>query len=158
MYLIHFGVFLRLLFLGFVFGRESEKQHFKELRKRELRWKRVPALTGRSLVSDSPIKEARLVTGSVVVSVDYFKRFLTSIRVIFGGEAKSYSPLLERGRREALCRMKESCPEAQLFLNCRLQTATLFNGQGKSTGSVEVIAYATAVVYARTEPIVRLGK
>lgn len=91
------------------------------------------------------MQRSEIAVGSVVVSVDHFKRLFMNIRRIFGGEVCSYSPLIDRGRREALLRMKESCPEANMFLNCRLQTSTISNGKGKSTGCVEVIAYSTAL-------------
>ena len=84
----------------------------------------------------------------MVISVDYFKRFLMNFRRIFGGEIKSYSPLLDRGRREALLRMKESHPHADLYLNCRLETSAISNGKGKTTGCVEILAYCTAIKFA----------
>jgi len=55
--------------------------------------------------------------------------------------------LIDRGRREALLRMKEWAPDADVFLNCRLETASISKGEGKAIGCVEVIAYATAVKY-----------
>ena len=41
-----------------------------------------------------------------MVSVDYFKRFLAGLRMIFGGRVSSYESLLDRARREALLRMR----------------------------------------------------
>ena len=68
--------------------------------------------------------------------------------MIFGGELKSYSPLLDRGKREALLRMKESVPGADEYINCRMETSTISSGKGKAMGTVEVIAYSTAITYA----------
>ena len=87
--------------------------------------------------------------GVVVVSIDYYKRFLMGFRKIFGGELRSYSPLIDRGRRESLLRMKESCPDADLFLNCRLETSTISSGKGKAVGCVEVVAYSTAIKFRK---------
>ena len=70
--------------------------------------------------------------------------------MVFGGEMKSYSSVIDRGRREAILRMKEASPEADLFLNCRLETSSVSKGQGKAVGCAEVLAYATAVRFQRT--------
>ena len=44
--------------------------------------------------------------------------------------------------------MKESVPGAHVYLNTRLETSTISNGQGKSVGCVEVLAYSTAITFA----------
>ena len=72
----------------------------------------LPAVTLKSVgIPEHKIRSARLVSGSAVISVDYFKRILFSLRNIFGGNVKSYESLLERARREALLRMKELARE-----------------------------------------------
>jgi uncharacterized protein YbjQ (UPF0145 family) len=139
---------LLLLAVAFFAGRVLESRHFQSLRQRELATLHAPAVTLRNLPEERAVREVRLVTGSVVVSVDYFKRFLAGFRMFFGGELRSYSSLLDRARREALLRMKESCPEAHIYINCRLETASISKGEQKRIGSVEVVAYGTAVVYA----------
>ena len=58
---------------------------------------------------------------------------------------QSYASVIERGRREALLRMQESAPGADLFINCRIETSTISNGEGKAVGCAEVVAYATAI-------------
>ena len=148
--LLPFVIPLFLLALGFAAGRITEANHYKSIREREKRWVSVPTITGRSYDDTRPIAKAGLTTGAVVVSVDHFKRFTMVFRKVFGGELRSYSPLIDRGRREALLRMKEAQPDAEAFVNCRLITSTLSNGQGKSTGCVEIVAYATALTFARS--------
>jgi uncharacterized protein YbjQ (UPF0145 family) len=54
------------------------------------------------------MSEGILVSGHVVIAQDYFKSFLASLVNITGGRVTSYESLLDRGRREALCRMRES--------------------------------------------------
>lgn len=137
-----------LLLLGYGAGRYAETRHYQSIHEREESYLDIPAVTTRSLDDSRPIAGAELATGSVVISVDYFKRFLSSFRLLFGGELRSYSPLIDRGRREALLRMKESCPDAHLYLNCRLETSTISNGRGNAVGTVEILAYATAVRFA----------
>ena len=137
-----------LLLLGFFAGRYAEHRHYRSIREREEKMLTTPAVTTKTLDDGRPVAQAELAVGSVVISVDYFKRFLMGFRRIFGGEVKSYSPLIDRGRREAILRMKESHPDADLYLNCRMETAAIFNGKGKATGSVELFAYCTAIKFA----------
>ncbi len=145
--ILQFGLPILLLVLGFVAGKVAENNHYKSIRAREDKFRGVPAVSWRTLKDSRPVNDAKLAQGSVVVSVDHYKRFLMVFRLIFGGEVRSYASLIDRGRREALLRMKESCPSADLYLNCRIETSTIYNGQGRSTGTVEVLAYGTAVKF-----------
>jgi len=136
-----------LLLLGGSMGKILEILHFKSIRAREASFLHVPAVTIRTFDDPRPVAHAELVIGSAVVSVDHLKRFFFSFRKIFGGEVRSYSPLIDRGRREALLRMKERSPGAHLYMNCRMETSTIYNGKGKTTGAVELVAYGTAVTF-----------
>lgn len=144
---LNLSIPLLLLALGYVAGRMSEHRHYRSIREREKKSMHIPTVTAKTLDDPRPVQEATLVLGAVVVSVDYYKRFLAGFRQIFGGEIRSYSSLIDRGRREALLRMKESCPGADLYLNCRLETSTISSGRGKATGCVEVVAYSTAIKF-----------
>lgn len=141
------------LLLGFAGGRYAESRHYASLRQREAATLHVPVVTFRRLAGDRRVAAATLATGSVVVSVDHFKRFLTAFRKVFGGELHAYASLIDRGRREAVLRMKESCPEADLFLNCRLETASISKGQGDAVACVEVLAYGTAIRFAAEDAV-----
>ena len=141
-------IFFLLLVLGFIVGKRNESRHYASIHKRELDKLPIPVVSFDYLPVDRPVKELQLVTGSVVVSVDYYKRFLAGLRHFFGGEIASYASLIDRARREAVLRMKESCPQADLFLNLRVETSGISRGKKKSVGCVEALAYATAVVYA----------
>lgn len=141
---MEFLVFLFLLLLGLVFGRMAESRHYRRIKEREERYQSVPVLTSRLLPDQRPVESVRLATGSVVIAVDYFKVFLSSWRMFFGGEMRSYSSLLDRARREALLRMRESAPDADLFINLRYETADV-GGKMKGSPNVELFAYATAV-------------
>ncbi|MEE3230761.1 MAG: hypothetical protein VX272_06955, partial [Planctomycetota bacterium] len=39
-------------------------------------------------------------------------------------------------------------PGADEYINCRMETSTISSGKGKAMGTVEVIAYSTAITYA----------
>ena len=146
---ITYGLPIILLFLGLFAGRIVERRHYRDIREREKKFLAIPAISSRTLDDSQRVADVHFAMGAVVVSVDHFKRFLMFFRKIFGGEIHSYASLIDRGRREALLRMKESCPGADLFLNCRLETSTLFNGTGKATGCVEVLAYGTAITFEK---------
>ncbi|MCH2476148.1 MAG: YbjQ family protein [Gemmatimonadetes bacterium] len=98
---------------------------------------------------DVEIERADMVMGSVVVSHDHFKRFLAQLRIIVGGRIKSYEPLLDRARREAVLRMKEQALAHghNTVVNIRLETSRLANSRrgGKGTAGVEMLAYGTAL-------------
>jgi len=92
-----------------------------------------------------PSKPAELAFGSVVVSIDYFKRIAATLRQFFGGRVTAYETLVDRGRREAILRLKESCPNAKQIINIRIETSSIYKGQGNQVGSIEVLAYGTAI-------------
>ena len=136
-----------LLASGFFVGRFLEARHYRSIKEREAGFLQQPAVTGEFYDADYEIAKSEVVVGCVVVSIDRFKRFLAGWKLFLGGELRSYSPLLDRGRREALLRMKESAPHADIYVNCRIETSTISSGQGKALGTVEVLAYATAITY-----------
>ncbi|MBW2399217.1 MAG: heavy metal-binding domain-containing protein, partial [Deltaproteobacteria bacterium] len=88
------------------------------------------------------------VSGSVVISVDYFKRFLAGLRQFVGGRVKSYETILDRARREAVLRLKEEAAAAgyAAVINVRLETARMANGRnGSGIAGLEVLAYGTGI-------------
>lgn len=139
---------LALVLVAMVSGTILERRHFRRIRMRESGFRAMPLYTGKTVPTDRPIAETRMVTGSTVVSLDYFKRLLALFRFVFGGEVKAYGSLLERGRRESLLRMRESWPEADLIINVRLETSSISKGQGSSIGAAEVFAWGTAIRFA----------
>ena len=148
--LISIGIPILLIVIGRFVGSSIERNHYKSIVEREARFSGQPALsTKRSDVPDA-VRTARLAVGSVVISVDHFKRFLSGFRMIIGGEVRSYSSLIDRARREAVLRMKESQPDAHAYLNTRLETSTISSTTGnEGIGTIEVLAYGTAVHYDR---------
>lgn len=138
------------ILLGYFFGKRAEKKHYASIKAREKALLRLPATGSKYPIGIAlpSIQRSELVTGSVVISVDYFKRMLAMLRAIVGGPVQSYETLLDRARREAILRLKESCPGAHQIINLRLETATISNGAGNSIGTVEVLAYGTAIYSA----------
>jgi len=136
-----------LLILGYLFGRLAESRHYKRIKKAEKNLLYIPAGSTRTLPPSVTAQQSKLVSGNVVVSLDYFKRILGALRSFFGGRVTSMESLLDRARREAIIRMKQAAAEAgaTIIFNVRLETSTISTA-GSITGSVEVLAYGTAIV------------
>ncbi len=137
-----------LISLGYFFGRNAEKRHYRSIEERERNFLEFATTSSKFPLADpDSIDRCALAKGSVVISVDYFKRILAALRNIFGGSVQSYETLLDRGRREAVLRLKESCSEADEIINLRIETSSISKGAQSAIGSVEVLAYGTAVYY-----------
>ncbi len=137
-----------LLVIGYFFGQYFEKKHYKSIIEREKKYSNIVAICSRiPPVSEKP-DASILVTGSVVISVDYFKRFLASLRTLIGGRVVSYESLLDRARREAILRMKERANSlgADKVFNIKFETASISKNARGGIGSIEVLAYGTALV------------
>lgn len=147
---VNLGVPLFIIIVALITGTIIENRHFRSIDIREKKYGKIPVLNGKKYPTDSPVARSELVTGSVVISYDHFKRFLAGLRQIFGGEIKSYVSLVDRARREAILRLKEKCQDADLIINLRIETSSVSKGKRKSIGCVEVFAYATALYYAGT--------
>jgi len=149
---INLGAPLFLLVLGYFTGSAFEHSHYRSIRLREHRWRRMPTLSFPRPLPQWRVQDAALVTGSVVISLDYFKRFLAGLRGLVGGHVKSYEALLDRARREAVLRMQESAQAAgfHAVVNLRLDTSRLASSgrNGKGTAGVEILAFGTALKLA----------
>lgn len=141
-------IVLCLLALGYLAGNAAEQQHYASIKQREQRTMQVPVF---NIGAKQPLPEAegaQLFMGSVVISSDYFKAFLASLSKLVGGQIFAYESLLDRGRREALLRMKEDAIRwgAKKIVNVRLETATIGSQVGDNgILSIEIIAYGTGI-------------
>jgi uncharacterized protein YbjQ (UPF0145 family) len=121
----------------------------------------VLVTTGRRLPPERTVLGAGLVSGSVVISVDAWKRFRAGLRALFGGRVRAYETLLERARREALVRMKEQAQERGYHgvVHVRLATSRIASGErdARGTTGVEVLAVGTGVRLADAARGARAG-
>jgi uncharacterized protein YbjQ (UPF0145 family) len=144
---------LLLLVATYFTGNAIERRHFAKLRVRENASRRFLTVNFPYVPPDAEIAATDLATGSVVISVDYFKRFLAGLRMFFGGRITSYEPLLDRARREALMRMKENAFRRgfHAVTNVRLETSRIgsSSGNNKGTAAIEILAYGTALKLSR---------
>ena len=137
-----------LLILAFFTGGIAERRHYKSIIRREDTLGDVVVVVAKTLPPMEPAPATTLVRGNVVISVDYFKRFLARLRMIFGGRIHTYESLLDRARREAILRMQEQARElgATMIFNMRFETSSISKGRKDAVGTVEVLAYGTAVI------------
>ncbi len=136
-----------LLILGYGFGRYAERRHYRSILQRENQYRGLLTFSAKTPPTGLNITSTELVGGNVVVSVDYFKRFVAGLRKLVGGRMRSYETLVDRGRREALLRMKEHARDlgANAIVNVKLETASISKGRRGTIGSIEVYAYGTAI-------------
>ena len=136
-------VFVVLLLLGFGFGQLNEKRHYRSIIRREKELQTVVVVGSRHPPAGKTSHQ-QLVVGNVVVASDYFKSFVASLVNIFGGRVRTFEPLLDRGRREALLRVKEQAKSigASHVFNIKYETSRI--GGGVTT--IEVLAYGTALL------------
>ncbi len=147
-----FIVLVTLLAVGYVFGRIAEARHYKSIIQREDEYRDLLVIASKIPPLGEQLEASILVTGSVVISVDYFKRFLAGLRSLVGGRIVAYESLLDRARREALLRMKQEARKvgANKVFNIKLETASISKNARGGVGSIEVLAYGTALVPVST--------
>ncbi|MBY0401438.1 heavy metal-binding domain-containing protein [Myxococcota bacterium] len=140
-----------LLLVAFAVGSWIERRHYVSIRAREQKMKDLPAVTLRGLpVPDGWDHDVSgLVSGDVVVSVDHFKRFVAGLRKLFGGRIQVYESLMDRGRREAILRVKEEAERKgyHAVINLRIESTRLASARrnGNGTVGVEVFAFGTGI-------------
>lgn len=140
-------VFLSLLAIGYISGTLLEKRHFKSIREREAQLHDIQLIGSKRVPQRFTQVESQLVGGSVVISIDYFKKIAAGLRNFFGGRVSSYETLVERARREATLRMKQEAADfgAQIVFNLKIETSSVSQGAKGQVGAVEVYAYGTAL-------------
>lgn len=151
--LISLSVLVILLAVGFFAGRAAEARHYRSIRRREQELAGVFLLHGKYPPPNAT--GGQLVMGSVVVSVDYFKRFLSGLRKLVGGRLTAYESLLDRARREAVLRMKAGAAAQgyNAVVNVRMETSSVSQSAEQGPGSVELLAFGTAVHFNPQDPV-----
>jgi len=146
-------LFLVLTCVGYVAGSIAERSHYRSIALREGQLLKLPAVTLKNPYPEETLRGGVMVTGSAVISIDYFKRLLAVLRNIFGGRVKSYETLVDRARREAILRLKEAARRrgCDVVVNLRLETSAIGKtaNNRKSVGCVAVLAYGTAIALHR---------
>jgi len=131
-----------LLVLGWGVGRIKIRNHRKWLDTQDKFLEDIRLHNIKYKQSTESTAETFLVTGSLVLSIDVFRRLIATFIQIVGGEINNYSDLLDRGRRDALLRMKADARNvgAHDIYNIKIQSASIGANRG-----IEILAYGTAV-------------
>jgi len=146
-------VIICLLLTGYIFGQILEQRHYRSIRKRESLLRNIPLIASKKLPDEFMPCTTQLVAGNVVISVDYYKKFVAGLRNLVGGRVMSYESLIDRARREALLRMREAAEKlgANYVFNVKMETSSISKGQRDTIGSVEVLAYGTAIILTKNK-------
>lgn len=146
--MIGFGVSALLLLIGVFFGTQAQKKHIANLKTREEAMSHIIVTNLKVLPATG--NPPHLVTGSVVIAFDYFRRFIATFVMLVGGRITMYEDMLDRARREALLRLLEQADAkgAREVHNVRFEFSRIGNsGQGANIGGgAELLAYGTAVL------------
>ena len=145
-------IFITLLIVAYLSGKYIEQSHYRKIKKREKDLIKRPYLTiAKQIAGNKRVKEATLVSASVVIGCDYFRSFLAIMRNIFGGNVSTFESLMDRARRESLLRVREKALKmgAGAVVNVKLDSIILDSMQPNSAPKVCVTAYGTALKYAK---------
>jgi uncharacterized protein YbjQ (UPF0145 family) len=144
---IEWVLFFVLLAIGYFAGRVVEKRHYASIRKREKELQSVLAFGARFPPDLNSAQQCHLVTGCVVISSDYFKKFVLGLRQLVGGRSRGYETLLDRARREAALRMKAEAKRlgAKVIVNVKFESTSISGNRG-GVPAFEVLAFGTALV------------
>jgi uncharacterized protein YbjQ (UPF0145 family) len=154
---LNIGGVLALLLITYLIGSAVERNHYRRILSREHDYRNFPVVNFEYVADAWQIESTMLAQGSVVISVDYFKRFVAGLRGLFGGRLKTYEPLLDRARREAVLRMIEDARRqgCSAVINVRLETSRIANATRNNRerlAGVEMLAYGTALRFASRAP------
>ena len=143
---------ISLLVICYFTGKSIEKRHYKKIKERELLLIKKPYVSfQKNILNKKEVANCQLVASTVVIGCDYFRAFIASLRNIFGGNVSTFEALLDRGRREALLRIREQAVKmgADVLINVKIDSVTLDPIEYSKNPKTCVTAYGTAIRYAR---------
>lgn len=145
-------VLLVLLGIGYVFGRIAEARHYRSIIEREKQLADILLFAAKRPPPEITGVDTVLVSGSAVISSDYFKWFVAGLRKLFGGRFRVYETLLDRARREAVLRLKQEARArgADSIFNIKFESFNITMGARGGIAAIEILAYGTALVPRRT--------
>ncbi|MBQ9245093.1 heavy metal-binding domain-containing protein [bacterium] len=146
---------ITLLVVTYTTGRIIEKKHYKNIQQREIALIKKPIISwgAKKWTTSRKIKNIKMVTGEVVIAGDYFKSFVAGLKNIVGGRLSTYESILDRGRREAILRMREKARGANIIVNARIETVMLnqIMTEKNMPPHCAIIAYGTAITYDKEQ-------
>lgn len=144
-----FIIFVVIVLLGLFFGKYIEKKHYASIVEREEKYKNIVVLSDKDTRNMKNISEdnSLLITEGTVVSIDAFKKLMAAFVNIFGWRVKAYESLVDRARREAILKVKETAYENDYnaLVNLRIETSSISKNAKQRVWAVEALAYASGV-------------
>jgi len=145
-------ILITIVFLGlsYLVGTKwIERKHFESINRREKENLSFPVVNMDKEISEK-YEKTWLVSGNTVISIDPFKKFIANLVNFFGGNIVGFESLLDRARRESILRMisEAKAENADAILNMRIETSTISGKTKDSVGTIEILAYGTAVKHA----------
>lgn len=139
---------LTLVGIGYVFGRVAEARHYRSIMARERQLADILLFTAKRAPPEVTDMDTLLVSGSAVISSDYFKWFVAGLRKLVGGRFRVYETLLDRARREAILRVKQQARElgGKAIFNVKLESFNVTMGARGGMVAVEILAYGTVLM------------
>ncbi len=139
-------IFIWLLWTWYFFGHMAEKNHYKRIIEKEKELRDIVVIW-RHEAKTLNTSWWQLVNSNIVLSIDFFKKFISWFVHFFGWRMKSYESLLDRARRDTLVQIKEKAKKAwyNAIANVRVETSSISKWKKWQIWSVEVLSYATAV-------------
>lgn len=141
-------IFLVITALWLFFGKHIEKKHYASIVEREETYKNIVVLSDKDLQGIKNVEgDGVMMSEGTVVSIDAFKKLMAAFVNLFGGRMKAYESLVDRARREAVLKLKQSAHEAgnNCIANLRIETSSISKNAKQTVGSVEAMAYGTAI-------------
>jgi uncharacterized protein YbjQ (UPF0145 family) len=128
---------------GWLLAAWFERRHLRSLSAREAPLQHISINTCKNPPPCEPATSTLLI-GSVVVAHDYFRTLIITLKRLIGGSIEPYERLIQRGRREALIRLKEEADLRGLdkLVNVRFGTTSI---SGRFLHAIEMVAYGTGV-------------
>lgn len=146
---MEFIFFIIITLLGLFVGKHIEKKHYASILEREEKYKNIVILSDKDTRGMKNIQDDNqlLITETTVVSIDAFKKLMATLVNIFGGRVKAYESLVDRARREAVLKVKETAYENDYnaLVNLRIETSSISKGSKNTVWSVEALAYGSGV-------------
>jgi len=145
---MEFIIFIITIICGLFFGKRAEKKHYSSIIEREEKYKSIVILSDKDLKRvKNTSGEWILLSGTTVVSIDAFKKFMSSFVNLFWGKMKSYESLVDRARREAILKVKQQAYEKNLncIVNLRVETSSITKNAKQNVWAVEALVYATGI-------------
>lgn len=133
-----FGVALA----GWLLTTYFERRHITKLAKLEAQLEHISLSTTDTI--DTQATEAVLLTGSIVLVHDIFRKLIITIRRIIGGNVILYERLTMRSRRAAIINLKEEANIRGIsrIINIRLDTVEI---PGRFLSGIALVAYGTGI-------------